>query len=221
MKTEIVIFDYDGTLTKSEKGTNTWFNMWKALDDLETDEKFYSMFKRGEITHKEWFNLIVNHLKKKKVKASFFEELAKKTILLNDLESVFKSLYEQGKEIYILSSGIKNLIDLSLRDFKRYITEIQGYEILFDDERVVSAGKYVDFLDEQKDDYIKKLMKAKNVKPQAILFVGNGSNDECVSKTGVKMLCLNPDDTDHNDSKIWNNYLFTDSLKDILPFIKD
>ena len=221
MKTEIVIFDYDGTLTKSEKGTNTWFNMWKALDDFETDEKFYSMFKRGEITHKEWFNLIVNHLKEKKVKASFFEELAKKTILLNDLESVFKSLYEQGKEIYILSSGIKNLIDLSLRDFKRYITEIQGYEILFDDERVVSAGKDVDFLDEQKDDYIKKLMKAKNVKPQAILFVGNGSNDECVSKTGVNMLCLNPDDTDHNDSKIWNNYLFTDSLKDILPFIKD
>ena len=35
------------------------------------------------------------------------------------------------------------------------------------------------------------------------------------------MLCLNPDDTDHNDSKIWNNYLITDSLKDILPFIKD
>ena len=47
MKTKIVIFDYDGTLTKSEKGTNTWFNMWKALDDLETDEKFYSMFKKG------------------------------------------------------------------------------------------------------------------------------------------------------------------------------
>ena len=209
MKTEIVIFDYDGTLTKSEKGTNSWFNMWKAMDDLETDEKLYSMFKRGEITHREWFSLIIDHLKEKRVTSSFFKLLAKKTELIDGVGDLFKMLYENNVEIYILSSGIKNLIDQTLSGLKKYITDIQGYEI------------NVDFLDEQKDDFIKKIMKTKNVKPEEILFVGNGSNDECVSKTGVQTLCLNPDDTDHENSKIWNAYIFTNNIKDILQFVKD
>ena len=158
MKTEIVIFDYDGTLTKSEKGTNSWFNMWKALDDLKTDEKLYSMFKRGEITHREWFSLIIDHLKEKRVTSSFFKQLAKKTVLIDGVGDLFKMLYENNVEIYILSSGIKNLIDQTLSGLKKYITDIQGYEILFDKLGVVSAGKNVDFLDEQKDDFIKKII---------------------------------------------------------------
>ena len=221
MKTEIVIFDYDGTLTKSEKGTNSWFNMWKALDDLKTDEKLYSMFKRGEITHREWFSLIIDHLKEKRVTSSFFKQLAKKTVLIDGVGDLFKMLYENNVEIYVLSSGIKNLIDQTLSGLKKYITDIQGYEILFDKQGVVSAGKNVDFLDEQKDDFIKKIIKTKNVKPEEILFVGNGSNDECVSKTGVQTLCLNPDDTDHENSRIWNAYIFTNNIKDILQFVKD
>ena len=219
MKTKIVIFDYDGTLTKSEKGTNTWFNMWKALDDLETDEKFYSMFKKGEINHRQWFNLIVDYLKNRKVDKYFFECLSKKIVLLNNIEMVFKTLYQQNIEIYILSSGIKNLIDLSLKDYKKYITEIQGYEMLFDSQGVVYAGKNVDFLDERKDDFIKKIIKSKDLKPKEILFIGNGANDECVSQVGIRTLCLNADNTNYQDNNVWNDYIFSDDLKDILPFI--
>ena len=63
MKTKAVIFDFDGTLTRGGEGSCSWARVWKALDDEETDNKFYGMFARGEIDDPTWMRLIEERYK--------------------------------------------------------------------------------------------------------------------------------------------------------------
>ena len=50
----------------------------------------------------------------------------------------------------------------------------------------------------------------------------NGKNDEEVYKSGVKTVCLNPDDADFENKTLWHHVIMkADSLKAILPFIEE
>ena len=42
MKTKVVIFDFDGTLTISN--SSTWARIWNKVNDPETDYKLYKMY---------------------------------------------------------------------------------------------------------------------------------------------------------------------------------
>mgnify|MGYP005769057737 FL=1 len=115
-----------------------------------------------------------------------------------------------------MSQGVKNIIDLALKDVLKYISDIQGVELFFDENDIVSGASYKI---EDKQDYIQDIIAQENCDPEDILFVGNGQNDETVYKTGVETLCLNADDTDCNNKTFWTNSLETDSLSDILRYV--
>ena len=42
MKTKVIVFDFDGTISKVDKGFNCWNAVWKKLNALEVDEKYFS-----------------------------------------------------------------------------------------------------------------------------------------------------------------------------------
>ena len=32
---KVIVFDFDGTLTKNRKGSNCWYEIWKYIDELQ------------------------------------------------------------------------------------------------------------------------------------------------------------------------------------------
>ncbi|MBE5741372.1 MAG: hypothetical protein E7351_02470 [Clostridiales bacterium] len=216
--TKIVCFDYDGTLTVTAKGTSSWVRAWEKLGALDTDEKLFNMFYSGEINEHEWLSLIVQAWRDLGADRRLFSSLAKQSKLIKDISYVFKYIHDNGIKIYVLSAGIKNIIDENLAHLMPYITEIQGYELLFDDDGIVNDCKFPRLMD-NKHETLMEIMEKENVSPEEILFVGNGKSDDTVYLSGVRTLCLNPDDADIQDQNKWQNVIESDSLKTILSFL--
>lgn len=217
-----IVFDFDGTLTKSPKGSNCWYKVWEEIDDLEIDNLYYGMRKRNEINDDEWLNLIVKRYIKKGVNLKICQKVSGKIKLQDDLDKTFEILKEKGILVFILSGGIKPIVKLSLNKFVSYIESIEAYDFDFD-----KKGKLKSFFKpfhnlEAKEEYIEYIKKKHNLSKGEILFVGNGQNDETVYKSGVKTLCINPDDADYKNKKYWTNYIQKcGSLLEILPFVSE
>ena len=47
-----VVFDFDGTLTITKKGSNSWYNTWSYLNALDEDDYLYTKYKNGELSGK-------------------------------------------------------------------------------------------------------------------------------------------------------------------------
>ena len=211
-----VVFDFDGTLTIAKKGSNSWYNIWNYLDALDEDEYLYNKYKNGEFDYNEWVIRCIDSYKTHNLDKSAMKVLANNVNLINDIAEIFQLFNKLNIKIYIMSQGVKNIIDLALKDVLKYISDIQGVELFFDENDIVSGASYKI---EDKQDYIQDIIAQENCDPKDILFVGNGQNDETVYKTGVETLCLNADDTDCNNKTFWTNSLETDSLSDILRYV--
>ena len=216
MQTKVLIFDFDGTLSISN--ANCWSRIWKAINKLDLDKMYYNMFNENKITYSEWLNLCVKAFIDNGVDKAFIDNIASKIQLLKHVREVFEWLKDKNIKIYVLSGGIKNLIDYSLKDYLSFVEEVDAAEFVFDGNNLIG---YIDttFNPENKQEYIRDLIIKNNLNPNSVLFVGNGKNDETSKLVGVKTLCLNADDTDHKNKKIWDNYVFTDDLCDIQKFI--
>ena len=217
MQTKVVIFDFDGTLTISK--SSTWARIWQKLNALDVDEKYYLMFKAGEIDYITWLECCFNEFKERGYNLCDLEEMVSSMKLINDVEYVFNLFKENGIKIYILSGGIKTIIERVLADKSKFITDIEASNFLFDNNGNLSSFIPPMLNPENKQEYVNHIIKTEKGNPYEIVFIGNGKNDETVYKTKVNTLCLNPDDADYNNKKIWHNVVETETLKDILPFI--
>ena len=202
-----VVFDFDGTLTKSRKGSNCWYEVWKYINDLAYDDFLYGKYKRKEIDDVEWFKLIFERYKEKDVRRKYLHNISKGIELLPGTYETLKCLNNNGIKIFILSGGIRQIIDdvLQREGVNEFITSIETYDLIFDNK-----GKLIDYKrpnlhnPENKNEYIDLIKKQYNLKSSEILFVGNGANDETVYLSGAKTLCINPDDADISNKKVWH-----------------
>ena len=217
-----IVFDFDGTLTKSRKGSNCWYEVWKYIDDLEYDDFLYSKYKRKEIDDETWMKLIIKRYKEKDVQRVYLHEISKKLELLPETRETLKKLYENGVKIFVLSGGIKQIIEDVFKREKvdEFITAIETYDLIFDNN-----GKLINYRRpslhnlENKSEYIELIKNQYNFKSEDILFVGNGSNDEMVYLSGARTLCINPDDTDSSNKTIWHHQIENcENLSEILKF---
>lgn len=218
---KVIIFDFDGTISKVDKGFNCWKAVWEELDAVSVDLKYYNMYLNHEITYIEWCEIIEKEFLSRKVNSQMLEKIGKRIKLMDDIEEFFKILKERNIKSYILSGGIKNMIEASLGEYVNCFEDIQADYFTFDETGNVKnlclcAGHDVS----HKDEYVNIIMKEHNITPGELLFVGNGRNDESVYKTGVHTLCLNPDGAHFEDKRIWHNTIWSESLMDVLPYIK-
>ena len=216
MQTKVVIFDFDGTLTISK--SSTWARIWDKLNAKEVDEKYYLMFKAGEIDYNTWLKICFEEFKARGYTEKDLNELVASMKLINDIDYVFDYFKKHNIKIYILSGGIKTIIERVLGKMAEYLTNIEASNFLFE------GGQLSAFIPpmmnpENKQEYVNHIIKSLKVDPKEVVFVGNGKNDETVYLTGANTLCLNPDGADFSNKKIWHNYVETQTLKDILPFI--
>lgn len=220
---KIVIFDFDGTLTKPHSGYNTWETLWVELGyPVEYCEKYHKLYSNNEISHDEWCEITEKFFKEKGLTRKELISASKNAELLADVKEVITYLKSKGIMLYILSGSIKQYIEIVLgAELSHCFTEIKANRFVFNAQGQLEGiiGTPYDF--EGKARFVQKIIQEKKVSPQDIIYIGNSFNDEFVYTSGVETLCINPSNTDYYNSKVWHNYLRNvKSLKEVLPFIE-
>lgn len=217
-----VIFDFDGTLTKSKKGSNCWRRIWEYIDDIEYDDMLYNQFVENKIDEKQWFDLIIKRYAQKNVTNLTLSKISDSIEMLDDSFNVLKAIYEKDIKIFVLSGGVKQLIEnvLKRENVLKYITSIEAYDFLFDDNGKLTNYKSPIHNLENKCEYIEIIKQTYNLTSEEdILFIGNGKNDETAYQSGVMTLCINPDDADYENKEKWKHTIKNcSSLKEILSY---
>lgn len=220
MKTKLVIFDFDGTLTKPNLHPNSWARIWAKIGRQSDDEILYQKYKQKLIDYNQWANEVIKVYREEKVTLGLLKNIAKDTELIDDCKKVMESLFTQKVKIVILSGGIKNIIEILLKDCLKYIYKIEAQELIFDDDGVVEEITKLQHFVEDKSQYTNILIEMLNLSPDEVVFFGNSINDEDVYKCGVKTVCINPEDTDYKNKTIWKECILnTTSLMPILKYL--
>lgn len=217
MKTKVVIFDFDGTLTVSK--SSTWARIWEKVDALDIDMKLMKMYFDNEIDYPTWVKLGYDCIKERNYTEQDLDDLVANMQLLNNVEQVFKKCKESDIKIYILSGGLKVAIEKTLKHLKDYVKQIEATDFLFDAKGNLNGYTVPHHNPENKFEFVCEVIEKEQVDPKEVLFIGNGKNDETVYKTGVNTLCLNPDRANYQNKEIWHNTIKSDNLDDILPYI--
>ncbi len=101
MQTKVIVFDFDGTISKVDKGFNCWNAIWKRLDALDIDIKYYNMYKQKQITYLEWCDIIEKEFISRNVTESMLDSIGKGIQLMDNAEEFFNILKQNNSSRYI------------------------------------------------------------------------------------------------------------------------
>jgi len=218
---QAVVFDFDGTLTKTKSHT-TWESLWKTLGyDIEECRALHKRFDKQEFSHQTWCDITAEKFKEKGLTRNHLVQLAKEIKLISGCAKTLQELRIRNIHMFIVSGSIKSIIQDVLGSVYYCFDDIQANEFRFDIEthlldRII--GTEYDF--EGKAKYVSDVAKRLHLSTADILFVGNSNNDVHVYKSGAKTLCINPVITDYHDDVVWNECIVEcTNLLEILPFI--
>lgn len=221
-KKKVVVFDFDGTLTKPGVYMNTWEALWVILGyPVSECEKYHRQFSKGEIDHDEWCEITEKYFVEAGCSRKHLTDAAREAELVDDVKEVILELKSKGILLYILSGSIKQYVEHVLgKELSSCFVEIKANRFTFDEHGMLNGiiGTPYDFAGKAR--FVNKIMQDKHVSADEIIYIGNSFNDEFVYKTGVEILCINPRGTDFYNDKIWHNYIRNlKSLREVLPFI--
>lgn len=220
-KTQVVVFDFDGTLTAGNFKRTTWESIWERLGyDVRCCQELHMRFSRGEITHDEWCKITEEYFCKRHLHRDMVEKISQKLRLIKGAKETLKELQRRNIKIYIVSGSIMAVIRSVIHPVYQYIDGIKANEFRFGDDGFLKEiiGTKYDF--EGKASYISELSKELRVHPSDILFIGNSINDRFAYESGARTLCINPQLTDISDSKVWNACINScRNLTEILDYI--
>lgn len=221
MKT--VIFDFDGTLHLCP---TAWKAIWQKLGySTYADSEFvklFNAFMEGEVSHKEWCDLTAKAFRKKSLKKDVVDKIGANTILLKNVDTALKYLKENGYKVYILSGGIREVIQIALGDAAQYVDGIMASDLIYDKKGIFKSIQGTNYDYAGKANFVKEYIKTTNSDPEDITFVGDGDNDEWVHSSGCNTICINPKKhTDHENREKWHQVLFTEDFVDVLPLIEN
>ncbi|MGN1208204.1 MAG: HAD family hydrolase, partial [Christensenellales bacterium] len=165
------------------------------------------------ITREQWFNLTALAFKRKGMSIETLNNVSSKIELIDGTKDFVKSLFEAGFSLHIVSGCLTQAIERVLGDLTKYFVHIESNKAIFDESGKLKKFVATPFDFAGKAEYIKILMTKTNTKASEIVFVGNGDNDEWVHFAGCKTICINADNTNSNDTTIWNEKI--DNLKSL------
>lgn len=224
MDIRAIVFDFDGTLT-SKNNTNSWKCLWEHLGystaQFSHYANLYTFFSSRIIDYELWCDMTCE----KFIDAGFDKSMltsSHKIELLKDVDKTLGLLKENDIRLFITSGNIDDIIINALGPSANYFDKINANTMIFNENNKLVAIKQNCSDYEGKPDFIKShIIDKYDYKPEEILFIGNGKNDEFVYKSGVKTLCINPENGVRKDDKnIWKNVInSTDTLSDIIPYV--
>lgn len=217
-----VFFDFDGTLTYKSK--NIWKAIWKSLGyDTSKDSYFAKLFvdfMSNKITHQEWCNLTCEAFTEKGMNLNVLNELVKEIKLINGATETFKTLKENGYSLHIVSGNIIDVIKKVLGENVKYFDSINANDFYFNNNNELTYIKGTNYDFEGKAKFIEQYKETTGAIAKNLYFVGNGDNDEWAHLSGCHTICINPENTDHNNKIKWHKTIDNvNDLRDVLPFI--
>lgn len=217
---KIVVFDFDGTLTKSNQVKTTWESIWIELGySIEHCQKLHKQFNDKKITHEQWCELTQQYFIEKKLNKSVLIDIAKRIEIIDGFQETIEYLKQRNILLYILSGSITEVIREVLGEYWTYFDRISANKFLFSQNNILEKiiGTKYDF--KGKADFLTNITKHTKIPVDEILFIGNSSNDHHAHESGVRTLCINPHRT-HYDNLYWHDYIETvTNLKNIIPYI--
>lgn len=220
--TQIVVFDFDGTLAIGKSNQTTWETIWVSLGYTRDDcRKLHHEFDEGHITHPEWCRLTEEKFKARNMHRDILDQIAKKIHLIKGVRSTLKELRRRDIAVYIASGSILTVIQNVLGSVEQYVQEIQANVFKFDQAGFLTeiVGTQFDFQGKAK--YISILSERHRISPRDILFVGNSINDRFAYLSGCRTLCINPQLVDTTNKEVFNYCIpCLENLKEVLPYIE-
>lgn len=218
---QAVIFDFDGTLTKTKLRT-TWESLWEILGyDVQECRTLHRQYDKGNLTHQEWCDKTAEKFIEKKLTRQQVLEFAKQIKLVAGCKKTLQAIKDRNIKLYIVSGSIKEIIENVLGSTHSLFTEIKANEFIFDIQTSILnkiIGTEYDFIG--KANYIKCIANRLGIATSDILFIGNSNNDVWAYQSGAKTLCINPTGTNYHDDTIWHDAIVEcKNLSEILPFI--
>lgn len=222
-KTTAIVFDFDGTISKTRGSKTTWEKIWIALGyDVKECQNLANRYYAKEFDHPVWCEKTEIKFIEKGMNRRVLMDIAEKVELLEGVEETFIYCYEHGIKIYVVSGSILPIIKKALGPLCQYVDRIMANDMLFDSagNLIRIIGTSYDF--EGKADFITKLVTRLRIEPKEILFVGNSINDRFAYQSGARTLCINPKHADVYNKEVWNDCIYdTDNLTDILKYVDD
>ena len=220
-KTQAVIFDFDGTLTRNAF-QSSWEHLWLSCGfDVQDCRDLHERFFNGEFDHQTWCDITCDHFKSHGFNKTSLYEVAQKFQLIDDCYDVIKYLHEKNIELYIISGSVLELIKEVLGiDLFAMFRAVKANQMLFDDNDVLQSivGTKYDF--EGKGEYVSGILNRGHYAPNTVVYFGNSFNDHSVCKTGVKSICINPKQTQPYDPDFWTESKSgITTMKDFLEYI--
>lgn len=218
---QAVIFDFDGTLTKSKSRT-TWESLWEMLGyDVQECQSLHQQYDKGDFSHQEWCNKTAEKFIAKNLTRQEVLKLANNIKLIKGCKKTLQIIKERNIKLYIVSGSIMDIIENVLGNCHSFFSEIKANEFVFDMHTSILhkiIGTEYDF--EGKANYIKHISERLEIPTSDILFIGNSNNDTWAYQSGAKTLCINPTHTNYHDDTVWHNTIVEcNDLSQILKFI--
>ncbi|MGL4424002.1 MAG: HAD family hydrolase [Gemmataceae bacterium] len=225
-KAKAVVFDFDGTLTKSGSTRTTWESVWQTLGYNDNEcgllaRRFFIKDKKHpeKIDHPEWCRLTLEKFKARNLTQSQVIAVAANIELIADFDECMMEVERLGIPAYIVSGSIWDVIIHALGYRAKFFKFIESNTFGYNPDKTIGTITGTKFDFEGKGDYVSELAKKLKIKTADILFVGNSINDVHVKSTGARTLLVNPHFTAPSDPA-WDFYIpRMSSLLEVLPYI--
>lgn len=218
---KVVVFDFDGTLTKTQNSYSSWQLIWLYLGyKLDDCGRFHRKYINKELTHQEWCDITADHFIEKGLSSKDIEEVSKQITLVEGTIDTLKFIKDRGVKLYICSGAMDDIIENVFKDENCLFDDISCNRFNYDKQGRLKSitGTMYDF--EGKAHYISKIIEENGIEPQECLFVGNSDNDIWAHESGAKTLVVNPHKITGMDRTEWKYYIEEMlDLHEILPFI--
>lgn len=218
---QVIVFDFDGTLTASKTTKTTWEAIWTELGyNVEECRNLHRDYDLKKITHEQWCKQTEKKFVSKNLHRDLLCNLSRNIKLINGCAETFDELFSRNIKIHIVSGSILSIIQEVLKDLYWHIDSVKANDFKFSHDGFLTniIGTKYDF--EGKADYISEIAEGLKISTSDILFIGNSYNDKYAHISGAKTLCINPQNTDPSDNIVWHNCIYecTD-LTQILSYI--
>lgn len=217
-----VVFDFDGTLTRTYKGYSTWQKIWLKLGYTINDcDNLHERFSQKEFSHQEWCDMTCKKFQDKGMTNRILYEIANEISLIEGTIPTLKKLRDNNIHLFIVSGSIRDVIIKVLGENNVHLfEEIKANNMEFNKDGSLKRiiGTKYDF--DGKSEFIEKVAHTLGINTYNILFIGNSNNDQLAYKSGAITLCVNPRKTDPENKKIWHNIISEmQNLDEILSYI--
>jgi phosphoserine phosphatase len=210
-KIELVVFDFDGTLTHEP---NSWGLIHKDLGVHDHAKKNADLFFANKIDYLKWAELDINLWKSKKLHYSHLMKVIKEKIkAIDGAKETIRKLKENKIKTLVISSGLDVICD----HFKEFLDfdEFYANKLVFDENKILKGIEIM--VGFNKDDLLLEFIKKEGISIDNVVSVGDNINDVQLFNITPISIAINPKDNSIIDSA--SHTIYTEDLQDILDII--